>query len=202
MNADLANELMKSSRLSSLAGVVENASDRSLGATLDELFLNQYGTNKTGADVAAIRTFRSCILPFFSSGWIDSVRSLTRSWKLGGRFHRHAIGKLCSQLLEFPDVRSGAAVARTAVQLAPFYWMPRRKSQWILHFFNQTIYDDVALIRSIEPEFANLSEIIDPGLMTWSKSDPGKRQRFFYLATVALWYGQMLRRGRRSAVVA
>jgi hypothetical protein len=78
--------------------------------------------------------------------------------------------------------------------------MAGRKSQWITHFFNQAIYDDAALIESMKPEFATLSEIIDPQLMTWSHSDPRQRQRFFHLATVAIWYGQLRR--RRQTVVA
>ena len=199
LNPVLANELMKRRCRDRLNGVINQAGGRGLGTTMDEVFLNQYGLNKTGADVAAVRTFRNCVLPFFSSTWIGIVRSLPRTWKLGGRFHRHAIKKLCPELLTFPDVRSGIAVQRTALKPLPFYWMTGRRSRWITHFFNQAIYDDVALIERMEPEFANLSEIIDPRLMTWSHSDPRQRQRFFHLATVAIWYGELLRRPQTVA---
>ena len=48
--------------------------------------------------------------PFLDPRWIAAVQRMPRRWKLGNRWHRHAIGRLFPKLLAFPYDSSGVAM--------------------------------------------------------------------------------------------
>jgi hypothetical protein len=118
---------------------------------------------------------------------------LPRTWKLDSRFHRYAIGKLFPDPLAFPEARAGRRVAHTAPKPQAFYWALRQRHE-ILHFFDQTIYDDTRLFEFIEPHLNALSDILDPTLLKSPTRSPRQRQRFFHLAAIALWRGDLVKR--------
>jgi hypothetical protein len=161
------------------------------GPSLDEVYLNHYGANKTGADLSAIGGYRRYVVPFFSHGWIEAIRGLSRGWKLDSRFHRYAIGTLCPDLLTFPEVRAGRRMSNTAPRPKLFYWLARQRNE-VKHFFNQSIYGDKRIFEFVEPYLAAIGDIVDPSLLKMARNDLGSRQLFFSLATVAIWRSELM----------
>ncbi|MDI9885813.1 hypothetical protein QMZ92_15845 [Streptomyces sp. HNM0645] len=113
----LADELREALRPEAMAERVRAALPRGtlqgtlLGAS-EAFFRTQYGHRKIAANLAAISTFTHWRVPLLAPGWSDAVQALPRSWKLGDRWHRWAIGLLCPALLRYPEERYGAVTSR------------------------------------------------------------------------------------------
>ncbi|GGV00597.1 hypothetical protein GCM10010182_17360 [Actinomadura cremea] len=83
-----------------------------LGAAAGEFFRAQYGHHKIGANLAAIGARADWRVPLLDPGWADAVAALPYRWRLGDRWHRYAIGRLCPRLLDHPEEGYGARTAR------------------------------------------------------------------------------------------
>jgi asparagine synthase (glutamine-hydrolysing) len=78
------------------------------------------------------RGFQSCGLKLFSRGftpysaylrksWIDQGWYLAPGWRVGSRWHRWAVDRLCPRLLDFPEDKE---VDRMRLRERPLRWMP------------------------------------------------------------------------------
>jgi asparagine synthase (glutamine-hydrolysing) len=78
------------------------------------------------------RGFQTCGLKLYSSGffpfsaymrksWIDAGWQLGLSWRVGSRWHRHAVEQLCPRLLAFPEDKE---LDRMRRRERPLRWMP------------------------------------------------------------------------------
>ncbi|RSN62023.1 hypothetical protein DMH08_19980 [Actinomadura sp. WAC 06369] len=91
-----------------------------LGAAAGEFFRAQYGHHKIGANLAALGggTDHAALggaawrVPLLDPGWADAVAALPYRWRLGDRWHRYAIGRLCPRLLDHPEEGYGRRTAR------------------------------------------------------------------------------------------
>lgn len=99
-----------------LAGSVFGVRDR-LGAALPlanpsaalgDFFAEQYATNKSGADAAAVAGAFGIELqiPFSDAKWRTRAEGLPADWRIGDRFHLSAIRDIFPALLNFPFVAS------------------------------------------------------------------------------------------------
>jgi len=78
------------------------------------------------------RTFQACGLRLMSDGffpyspymrraWVDAAWDLDLSWRLGSRWHRHAVEVLCPALLDYPEEKEAHRMLR---RQRPFAWAP------------------------------------------------------------------------------
>jgi asparagine synthase (glutamine-hydrolysing) len=78
------------------------------------------------------RGFQSCGLklmrlgffpfsPYMRKRWIDAGWHLDLSWRLGSRWHRYAVERLCPKLIEFPEEKEGDRMLR---RQRPLAWVP------------------------------------------------------------------------------
>jgi hypothetical protein len=78
------------------------------------------------------RVFQSCGLklmslgfspfsPFMRKGWVDAGWHLALSFRLGSRWHRYAIERLCPALLAFPEEKEADRMLR---RQRPLAWAP------------------------------------------------------------------------------
>ncbi|WP_254716079.1 hypothetical protein [Actinomadura sp. WMMB 499] len=84
----------------------------SLGAAAGEFFRAQYGHHKIGANLAALGDRVHWRVPLLDPAWTGAVAALPYRWRLGDRWHRYAIGRLCPRLLDHPEEGYGARTAR------------------------------------------------------------------------------------------
>jgi hypothetical protein len=92
----------------------------SLAATNDEFFRREripaFHANGYALYTANCRVRTA----FLSPEWYNAVRQMPRTMKLGSRWHRYAIGRLCPKLLDFPTNDSGVPMGANV----PFtYWL-------------------------------------------------------------------------------
>jgi asparagine synthase (glutamine-hydrolysing) len=138
-------ECLRSERL--IARVLRFFPHRSLGETNDQLYLErvrQFIAN----GLRLVSTRYSPHAPFLHPGWIAAVKRMPRHWKLGNRWHRHAIRQLCPELLRFPYDTSGRPMGH-----APGirYWFGFEP-----HSHNVPYFDYVHFVRS--PSFREAYE--------------------------------------------
>ena len=165
---------------------------RKLGDGLDEAFRFQYGRHKTGADLSALSVMTPWIAPLCSPSWADQISHLARHWRLGSAFHRYAIGRLAPDLLSFPEETSAL---RTLPRFPPLqYWLGLRRGSIRTPFFDQSVYEDPALIECVRQVLPSLNDIISTELQNSLGSSPLRRRLFFQLGAVAFWRRDCLNR--------
>lgn len=160
-------------------------SEQKFNNALDTAFSLQYGRHKTGADVAALSLMTHWIAPFCSPSWSNLVKRLPHQWKLGSAFHRYAIEKLVPQLLLFPEENN--PYSRTANSPSIRYWIGLQSKPKVMPFFDQSIYENPALVNLVYESLFCLDDIISPRLLRLIATSPQRRRLFFQLGAVALW---------------
>jgi len=91
---------------------------------LDRFYLDQRVRHFIGNGLTLYGLNSNWRTPFLSIPWVAVAERLPRGWKLGSNWHRHAIHRLCPDLLDFPEDRVAGHMARRAPL---FYWHWRRR---------------------------------------------------------------------------
>ena len=152
---------------------------------LDRAFSLQYGRHKTGADVAGLSLMTRWIGPFCSPSWSNLAKYLSPEWKLGSAFHRYAIDKLVPELLLFPEENNPYGTTTNSPSIR--YWMGLQSKPKVTPFFDQSLYENPALVDLIYRSLFCLDDIISPKLLRLIAASPQRRRLFFQLGAVALW---------------
>jgi hypothetical protein len=71
-------------------------------SSLDHFYYHQRVKNFNGNGLKLYRQFGEVLAPMNDRRWVAVAKSMPRRQKLGSRWHRSAIEKLCSELLSFP----------------------------------------------------------------------------------------------------
>jgi hypothetical protein len=82
---------------------------RQLGEVIDLLYMErvrQFISN--GLRLVSIKYTPKT--PFLDLNWVAAIRAMKRSWKLGNRWHRWALHKLCPPLLDLPFDATGLSM--------------------------------------------------------------------------------------------
>ena len=90
---------------------------------LDHFYYHQRVKNFIGNGLKLYRQFGEVVAPMTDRRWVAVAKSMPRRQKLGSRWHRHAIEKLCPELLSFPEQGTGRPMAVTP---DPLYWRKKR----------------------------------------------------------------------------
>jgi len=157
-------------------------------AAADRLFLEHYGPQKLGNDLAAIDPMVHWRVPMFAVRFVSSVRSLPLAWKLGDRFHRYAISRLCRRLLDSPEEGYGP---RTSRRVPMRYWV-RGPTQGSTPFFlDHSIFRSERLLGMLGEHREALADLVDPQLIDRLAVEqaqcPSRPQAAFSLLALAMW---------------
>lgn len=184
INPDLAQQFSMDGHICRVNRLM--GKERQFGLSLDNVFSHQYIRHKTGADIAALSLLVRWVAPFFSHSWISMASNLPRQWKHGSMFHRYAIGKLAPELLFFPEEQNSSG--NTTSSFPPLrYWLGLTNKTNLTPFFNQSLYEDPALLDLLRQSLSCLDDIISPKLLKVIASSPQRRRLFFQLGALALW---------------
>ncbi|WP_432157915.1 hypothetical protein [Streptomyces sp. bgisy153] len=191
----LSAELREALRPEAMAGRIRAALPRETGrgtllAASDTFFRTQYGHRKIAANLAAVTTFVSWRAPLLAPGWSDAVQSLPRSWKLGDRWHRWAIGRLFPALLRYPEERYGAV---TSPRPPLRYWLRGPALPDTPFYADQTpLRTPSALLEGLAAADASaLAPLLDPALVgelaRAQAGGSGRPHLCFALSALAGW---------------
>lgn len=154
----------------------------------DRLYLENYGPQKLGSDLAAIEAYTPWRAPLFAPAFVDRVRSLPLRWRLGDRFHRYAIGQCCRPLLEFPEEGYGPRLSRS---VPARYWLRGPRPAQPPFFLDGAIFQDPDLLGLLARHGEQLAGLVDPVLVkrltTLQAAGPHRSSLFFRLLALALW---------------
>ncbi len=92
-------------------------------SSLDHFYYHQRVKNFIGNGLKLYGQFGEVVAPMTDRRWVAGAKSMPRTQKLGSRWHRHAIEKLCPELLSFPEQGTGQPMA---VDPGPLYWKKKR----------------------------------------------------------------------------
>lgn len=102
--------------------------------------------------------------PFHSRDWIRQIWSLGEGWKLGSNWHRHAIGQLVPELLNFQE-ENGAARGRMLAKAPPLYWTPlMRRTPYISYDLSPDWYRQEPVAQLLRERLGSIADVIDPQL--------------------------------------
>jgi hypothetical protein len=157
-------------------------------AMADRLYLENYGPQKLGSDLAAIEVFRHWRTPMFTPAFVHCVRSLPLRWKAGDRFHRYAIARLYRPLLDAPEEGYGP---RTSRRVPARYWLRGPKpSRWSF-FLDRAIFQDPGLLDLLVQHRDGLANLVNPALVDRLAAEqavaPHRPHVVFRLLGLALW---------------
>ena len=93
-------------------------------SSLDHFYYHQRVRNFIGNGLKLYRQFGEVVAPMTDRRWVAVAKSLPRTLKLGSRWHRAAIQKLCPELLSFPEQGTGQPMA---LQPGFLYWKKKRR---------------------------------------------------------------------------
>jgi asparagine synthase (glutamine-hydrolysing) len=142
------------------AVVAELPGDRA-GDVADAFFLTQYTRHKTGADMDLLGADRAR-LPFADRGWVDQVRRLPSAWKLGSRWHRHALARLAPRLLALPEQGYGNRTARRPPRR---YWLRGPAPGRGPHYLDQRMFRSDALLDLLRERRQLVADLVEPPLV-------------------------------------
>jgi asparagine synthase (glutamine-hydrolysing) len=154
----------------------------------DQLFLEHYGRQKLGSDLAAIEAFTLWRTPLFAPAFVRCVRSLPLRWKAGDRWHRYALARLYAPLLDAPEEGYGP---RTSSHVPARYWLRGpRPSRWP-SYLDGSIFQDPGLLDLLVQHRDGLADLIDAALVDRLVAEqatrPRRQQAVFRLLALALW---------------
>jgi hypothetical protein len=140
--------------------------------------------------------------PFMRKGWVDAAWHLALSFRLGSRWHRDVIGRLCPALLAFPEEKEADRMLR---RQRPLAWAPlvrdvykRPKAVPYMDYDGLLRRRDV--IGLLHDHASELEDFIPRPLVEQivdEQSKTGKRGRLVAMLTgMALWRAAL--RGARS----
>ena len=92
-------------------------------SSLDHFYYHQRVKNFIGNGLKLYRQFGEVVAPMTDRRWVAVAKWMPRRQKLGSRWHRQAIEKLCPELLSFPEQGTGRPMAVTP---DPLYWKKKR----------------------------------------------------------------------------
>lgn len=156
---------------------------------LDSFFLREHSRHKTGADLAALGGFEiDCSLPLLDTSVAMELERLSRRWKKGDRFHRHAIAELQPELVRFPEEQGGPVLRRAG---AKDWWRKRPRPMRGLHFLDQSIFRSPELVKLLTDVGEHIGDVVPTELV----SDLAREQitccsrpnTLFSLMSLALW---------------
>lgn len=157
-------------------------------AMADRLYLENYGRQKLGNDLAAIEAFTRWRAPMFAPAFVHCARLLPLRWKAGNRFHRYAIARLYRPLLDAPEEGYGS---RTSKRVPARYWLRGPKPSRAPFFLDQAIFQDPALLDLLVQHRDELATLMDPMLVdrlaAEQKVAPSRPHAVFRLLALALW---------------
>jgi asparagine synthase (glutamine-hydrolysing) len=157
-------------------------------ALADRLFLENYGWQKLGSDLAAIGLSARWRAPMFASTFTHCVRSLPLRWKVGDRLHRYAIARLYRPLLDAPEEGYGP---RTATHVPARYWLRGPRPSRSPFFLDSAIFQDPGLLDLMIQHRDGLADLIDPQLLDHLVAEqlaaPRRSHAVFRLLGLALW---------------
>ena len=102
--------------------LVADSRGRDFLSSLDHFYYEQRVKNFIGSGLKLYRQFGEVVAPMTDRRWVAIAKSMSRTQKLGSRWHRHAIKKLCPELLSFPEQGTGQPMT---VNPGPLYWKGR-----------------------------------------------------------------------------
>jgi hypothetical protein len=163
-------------------------SPRGAFALGDRLFLEHYGRQKLGNDLAVIEVSTPWRTPLFTPAFVRSIRSLPTLWKAGDRWHRYALARLCASLLDAPEEGYGT---RTSSRVPPRYWLlGPRPSRWP-PYLDLAIFRDPGLLDLLSQQRDGLADLVDAALIDRLAAEqaagPRRQQAVFRLLALALW---------------
>jgi hypothetical protein len=161
------------------------------------------------------RGFQSCGLklmslgfspysPFMRKRWVDAAWHLALSFRLGSRWHRYAIERLCPALLAFPEEKEADRMLR---RQRPLVWAPYlrdvyRRPKAIPYMDYGGLLRRPDVIGLLRDHASELDDFIPPSLVheiADEQTKMGKRGRLVSMLTaMALWRASMRRAPARQ----
>jgi asparagine synthase (glutamine-hydrolysing) len=139
--------------------------------------------------------------PYMRKGWIDAAWSLPLAWRLGSRWHRHAVERLCPRLLDFPEEKEASRMLR---RQRPLAWVPRlnkiyRRPRPIPYMDYDPLLRRREVAALLGDHAAELEDFMPKRLVESIVDEQlrsgGRRQLFVTLTGMAVWRASM--RGAR-----
>lgn len=175
--------------------------ERGAFALADRLFVEHYGRQKMGNDLAVIAKYADWRAPLFAPGFIRAALSLPLRSKLGSRFHRYAIDRLCPQLLDYPDEGYGR---RLRSRPPARYWLRGPAPSRLPFYLDHAIFTSPRLLDSLTAHAEALSGLAEPELLTALRAEqetaPRRPHAVFALQALALWHDAARLGAARSAM--
>jgi hypothetical protein len=188
----LAPELRAALEPAAVAGrllaAVADTGHRSAFAMADQLFAEHYGRQKMGNDLAVITRYARWRAPLFAPAFTRRALALPLWWKLGDRFHRYAIARLCPSLLDAPEDGYGPRLRR---RVPARYWLRGPAPSRLPFFLNHEIFTSPRLLDLLTAHAAALSGLVGPELLMRLRAEqctaPRRPHAVFALQSMALW---------------
>ena len=155
---------------------------------LDAFYATQRVRHFIGNGLALYNAVAPTRSPFLDARWLGSVARLPRTWKLGSRWHRETIFRLCPELLDFPVAAGAAGMGRRP---SPFYWLRRPRGIGYSPF--RSVIEGPG-IREMLRDSSSLDHFADRGARAKLLSSGGVRAADFLL-TMHFVVGEIRKQG-------
>ena len=127
--------------------------------SLDHFYLEERVRHFIGNGLALYGLSTAWRAPFLSGAWVAEAEMLPRSWKLGSNWHRHALMRLCPQLLQFPEDHVGPTMEATH---SPLYWLSSRRRRPVVPYVDYNlILRDRRVLSLLVERAKSISDLID-----------------------------------------
>jgi hypothetical protein len=162
----------------------------SLLRQLDHFYLEERVRHFIANGLALYGLSARWVAPFLAPAWVAEADRLPRRWKLGSNWHRYAIARLCPDLLDFPEEKVAATMAR---QHSPLYWLPSRRRQEVVPYVDyKAVFADERVLSVMLDHAADIGDLIDErfvrDLVLEHRARGGTRQRTIsILLGLSLW---------------
>ena len=151
-------------------------------SSLDHFYYHQRVKNFIGNGLKLYRQFGEVVIPMTDRRWVAVAKSMPRRQKLGSRWHRRAIGKLCPELLSFPEQGTGRPMAVTP---DPLYWKKKRRGGLpyadYANWFRSPAFTDMVMDRR-----DSIRELMSPDLLE-SVMKSGSVRQIASIASLAVF---------------
>jgi hypothetical protein len=188
LSSGLAGQLRDGSGLQ-VSRLANARPDGSFLRQLDHFYLKERVRHFIGNGLTLYGLSARWAAPFLSPAWVAEADKLPRRWKLGSNWHRYAIARLCPDLLEFPEEKVAATMARRHPRL---YWLPSRRRQKVVPYVDyKAVFADERLLSVLLDHAADIGDLIDESFVrdiVHEHRTSGTRQRTVStLLGLAVW---------------
>jgi hypothetical protein len=129
---------------------------------LTRYYLEQRVPNFYANGIAMYQASSQWRSPFHNRPWLETIWNLQAPWKLGSNWHRHAIGRNCPALLDFPE-ENGFNPSRMLTKAPPLYWSkPMRRTPYISYDRSSAWYQQPQLQDFLQAGLASIEDILEP----------------------------------------